>query len=297
MARERGIALISVIWILGIIAVLATMLATDSRNVIRSARGIMDLARARAIAEAGVSLALINILNGDPTSAWPTDGVAHRLSFDGAIVDVAIRDEGGKVDLNFASPELLHAMTAAAGIGGERAEAIVREILAWREPPVRRAPAIGGRTVTPFPGRTYGPQQAPFAAVDELRLLPAVTHDIYARLRPYATVYSETGTVNPRSAPPALLAELPGINRTNLAAFLAGRGRSSGQPAGPSPFLGNIQAFSSETPAVAYGIRCIVFLPSGPIFVRDVIVQLSQDDPAGYRIVSWQQGEDDGSGP
>lgn len=287
---ERGVALVAVLWVLAIVSVMALSLATDSRNALRAASGAVALARARAIAEAGVSMALLDVLRADPAAPWPADGRVHRLSFDGAVIDVAVRDEGGKVDLNNAAPPLLRAMLRAAGINGPRADDILAQIIDWRTP--RR-----GAALTPYPGRRYGPQHAPFADIDELRLLPAVRHDDYQRMRPFVTVWSRSSTINPRTAPLRLLAALPGIDADRLAAFASAREGDPLRTGGLSASLGAIQAYASDGASDAFTISATARLGDGTVFVREAAVTLAPDAPTVFTLESWRQGEDDGTGP
>ena len=74
-------------------------------------------------------------------------------------------------------------------------------------------------------GRDYGPKNARFETVDELRRVLGVTPDIYRPLAPLVTVHSGRRGINPVTAPHALLLALPPPWRHPPFAAHAGSGR------------------------------------------------------------------------
>lgn len=286
--REGGVALLVVLWILGLLAAIALILATDARTAVRTSQVAIALARARAAADAGVWLAVRDVAGGDPSPLWRTDGAPRTLRFAGFAVTVSVRDEGGKVDLNFAAPPMLRAALAASGVPAPRASALVREILDWRTPRAEGEALYAGAAGDTYPGRGYGPAHARFVAVGDLLLLPGVSPALFARLRRFVTVYSEDPLIDPRTAPPALLRALPGIDAGALAAYLGGRfGVGAAEP---SPVaLGAPEELSTQGGARAFTIRARAAGP-GAVFVRVAVVVLTPDGVLPYRIARWRPG-------
>ena len=77
--RERGIALISVLWILVVLALLAANMTQTSRASRQLARNLSSTAEARALADGGVYFAIAGLLEPDRQKLLATDGTVYRL--------------------------------------------------------------------------------------------------------------------------------------------------------------------------------------------------------------------------
>src|SRR5579864_8944428 len=104
--RQRGIALVLVLWVMALLAVMVVGFAGDARTELKLARNQAEAAQARAIADTGVSLALLNLLESTEETAWHLDGEAHSLAYGDGAIRVSVQDEGGKIDLNLAPTAL-----------------------------------------------------------------------------------------------------------------------------------------------------------------------------------------------
>src|SRR5262249_19767914 len=91
--RNRGFALLLVIWVLALLAVLAAAVAADSHSEALIARHRIDLAEARGIADAGIVLAVTGLFSPDPAARWPVDGTARCADYGGGTVAVRVIDE------------------------------------------------------------------------------------------------------------------------------------------------------------------------------------------------------------
>ena len=67
---NRGIALISVLWVTGLIAVMAASFASSTRTEGRLAHNREENSKAEALADAGVHRAVFGLLDFDPETAW-----------------------------------------------------------------------------------------------------------------------------------------------------------------------------------------------------------------------------------
>src|SRR5215469_18312357 len=128
--RQRGIALVLVLWVMALLAVMVVGFAGDARTELKLARNQADAAEARAIADTGVSLALLNVLASQPETTWRLDGETHDLVYGDGTIRVSVQDEGGKIDVNLAPPVLLVSLFRTLGIA--EAETLVGAILDWR---------------------------------------------------------------------------------------------------------------------------------------------------------------------
>lgn len=89
----------------------------------------------------------------------------------------------------------------------------------------------------PAPGVSAGgqPQRRLFQAVNELLLVPGISQDLFARIEPALTVYSQRPSFDPQLAPREALFALPGATRDQVAQALARRAQGTpGADAAPS---------------------------------------------------------------
>src|SRR5688572_27948565 len=101
--REKGMALLIVIWTVGILCLVGMMMTTTARTEINRVHNEAESAWAEAIADAGVFRAIAGMLETDATKRPRADGTIYRWSFDGADVLIAVQSETGKIDINAAS--------------------------------------------------------------------------------------------------------------------------------------------------------------------------------------------------
>ena len=125
---SRGLALISVLWITGLLAVMAASFASSTRTEARLARNQEENAKAEALADAGVHRAAFGLLDLDPETAWRAGGTAHGFALGEGEVQVQIEDEDGKIDLNGAPLELLVLITPSVIGSQEEARAATEEL-------------------------------------------------------------------------------------------------------------------------------------------------------------------------
>lgn len=188
--RDRGFALLIVLWSLVLIAFLTTQVASTGRTEVRTATNLRRAAVLQARADGGVYEAAFHLLDrGD--RHWDADGAWHPAAPGG--VALRITDEAEKVNLNSASPDLLRALLGAVGADVPRATALAEAITDWRDDPAQGRPMAA--RVAPYRAAGLGdtPPGSPFGSVSELRRVIGVTPALYAALAPHVTVFSTHG--------------------------------------------------------------------------------------------------------
>ncbi len=111
---RRGLALVVVLWVLVLLSLIAASFTRATRTEVNVTRNLVDNAKAEALAEAGVYLAILALLDPDPAQRPRPDGTPWKVAFGGAEITVSVQDEGGKIDLNHAPDELLRGLLLAA---------------------------------------------------------------------------------------------------------------------------------------------------------------------------------------
>ncbi|HEX9465533.1 MAG TPA: hypothetical protein VGB82_23265 [Alphaproteobacteria bacterium] len=116
---ERYLVLAVVVCVVALLATLALRLVNEVRSDMLAARGKIERARARTVADAGVSFAVLGMLYPARDGRWRADGTDQELSFDGASLRVRIEDEQAKLDLNVAPVILLSERQTVASDGAD----------------------------------------------------------------------------------------------------------------------------------------------------------------------------------
>jgi general secretion pathway protein K len=206
--RQRGIALVLVLWLLVLMTVIASSHARNTRVETSLAFNHVGSAQAHALAEAGINRAIMELFVTDTNTRWPLDGSAHQIRLDSGSVNVAIRDASGLLDLNKADTTQLEAILEAAGAGEGVRQRLVDAILDWRDKDSLRRLHGAEDNDYRHAGLDWGARDAPYTSVDELRYVLGMTNELFERLAPYLTVHSASPKVNLKYAPPWLFSAL-----------------------------------------------------------------------------------------
>ncbi len=288
--RDRGFALLLVIWVVALLAVLAASVAADSTREAVIARNRVEAAQARALADAGVALALAGLDEANPATRWPADGTPRLVSFGGGTIAIAIQDEGGKADLNLAPLDFIAGLLAELGVPPHLQTLITNGIAARRR---QFAASISETPSRYFFSRTiynFTPADEPFASRSELRLIPGVTRRLYLAIRPYVTIYSENATINPMTAPAAVLRGIPGVRPGSVTSFLTARQAGGTAVSTALPKLASAAAYLGTEEVRAVTVIARATTPSGASFTREAVVGLSPGLPLHpFSILRWRQ--------
>jgi general secretion pathway protein K len=265
-------ALVSVIWGVALLAIIAVSILWTGNTSAHLARNDFASARIDALAEAAVSRAALAILATRPEARWRVDGAPYDFSFDGAAVRLAIQDELGRIDLNRADGPVIAALLRSAGLDGEAAANLTDKILDWRDAsPLKRLNGAKERDYREA-GQNYRPRNGPFQSLDELKLVMGMTPELFGRIAPALTIWSGRPFVDPNVAPREVLRALPGMDDNKVAALLAAR---NGQ-------------FSLLPPqGRAFGVSLRIDRPEAAI-AREVVIRMTDDPARPLWILSWR---------
>ncbi len=298
--RERGFALLLVIWVVAILSVLAAGFAVATRSKSRLARNLLEAAEARALAEAGVARAGLALLETDPRRHWRGDGTPYELTLDGGTARIRIEDEAGKIDLNLAPPELLSGLCLELRIDGATCAALVDGVTERRravapapgQPLQLGAPrfqagqvfSVGTQSVTQL-------QTAAFGAVDELSQLPGITPETVERLRPFVTVFSQSPRIDPSVAPREVLLAIPGASPREVEQLLEARDALKLNPlVGTAlPTLSGVDNYVASGQLHITTILATGITERGASFTRRAIVALTGVANHPLQTLEWRQ--------
>jgi general secretion pathway protein K len=155
-------------------------------------RGRTDVAELGATADAAVNITILSML-GPRTSQPPVNGAPFTIAFEGRSIRVTVLDESGKIDLNMASVETLSRLLIDAGLDTGAAAGLAARIDAWR-----------GTRMVSNDSENVG-HRSLFQSIAELELVPGMSAEVYRRIAPLITVYSQTQGINPAFSSLAVL--------------------------------------------------------------------------------------------
>jgi general secretion pathway protein K len=258
---DTGFALIAVLWALTLLSLIAAALSWETRASALIARNVASHAAARAAADAGVQRVIFNLLAYSPTAKekFLADGTVYNWPFANHMVRISLQDELGKVNLNNAPEVILAALIAASGVDRGKAQSLADAIADFRD--LDNLKRVTGAEEADYraAGLGWGPKNAPFEQIEELRQVLGMNAEIYERVAPYLTLYSTTG-VNP---------DLAGERLTRIL-----------RRAGFKDFV--------DSQGIAYSIRAEAKSSDGAVFVRKAVVGLSLLKMPPVQILSWQ---------
>jgi len=276
---RRGVVLLTVLWTVALL----TTLAMAASLTFRGFASIMGIDRDRAQAD-GLMTAGLEVAGGLASGAGerPLRDLEYTLTLSTGTVRVRLDDEGGRIDIGKAPPELIAA--ALRAVGADNADAMARAVVAWRKPDgdaqKPQAPTSGpaARAKAPAPDSVL-------TDVAELVQVPGMRAQWVTALAPLVTVFGNE-TVNPLTAPPAVLAALPGVDPARLSAFLAARATAA-DPKQLVASLGGAHNFLAVKPPQAVAVRLAAALADGYTADARAVIVCLRNDRQPYRVLAW----------
>ncbi|WP_428390414.1 general secretion pathway protein GspK [Lichenicoccus sp.] len=201
--RDRGFALLIVLWTLSLLSLLISQLAGSGRQALRLAGNMRMHAALQAAADGAVQEAGFHVAAAG-VAHWAADGVAHGLSEDGARIGAQVTNEAGRVNPSIASLDLLAATVHQCGPDTPQSIAVASAIVAWRFP---SAQTSYGADAYVRAHRAYAPPGQPFESLDELSLVLGMTPALLGCLTPHLSLYA-TSDPDPDAADPFVLRAL-----------------------------------------------------------------------------------------
>jgi len=280
---ERGWALVSVLWVLSMLALLAAATQTLTITSATSERHALQRTRIDALLDGGVARAIVGITDRRIASRWPIDGEPRSFPFEGEVLRVSVQDEFGKIDLNAADGSLLRQLMVSAGLAPDDAAALVDKILDWRG--ASDLKRLNGATDADYAaaGLKYRPRHGPFQTVDELQLVLGMTTALFDKIRPALTVYSKHPAIDTNTAPKeALLAYYPN-QPDKVGALLKLRGHGS------EALNSNPGVLDATLPLSGRTFSISVTLSRAKLhFQRFVVVELTNNPARPYLVFCWR---------
>jgi general secretion pathway protein K len=274
---RNGIILVTVLWLVALLAILAVAASVT----FRSFSGVIAVERERLQAD-GLLTAGLEVAGGLVASAGqdvPLNDVQSTAKLATGLVQLRLNDEGGRIDIGQAPAELLTGLMRAAG--APNPDGLAKQIIDWRDDH-GAAPANGAAN-----GGDAKPAAAAFSDVRQLVQIPGMRPEWVAAAAPLATVFGNA-TINPLTAPPAVIAALPGMTEDRIASFLNARQINPTDAARLTALLASAQSFAAVKAPQAVSVRLAAVLDDGYSAKAEAVIVCLKGDREPYRVLAWK---------
>jgi len=216
--KQRGIALMLVLWIIVLLTIIAIALTTSQRTESTLAANQLASSKFRALSDAAINYAALHLMTSPPLendedteALWLPDAQPRILRFAGIELEITIVNEASLIDLNVADRALLAGLLNAVGIDAEEADPLLDAILDWRDEDDLHL--LNGAEDPDYEeaGLPHGAKDGPFDSVEELRQVLGFDQALFHALAPALTVSSGQSRVIAEHAPALVQAALEGI--------------------------------------------------------------------------------------
>jgi general secretion pathway protein K len=279
---RRGMVLVTVLWSIALLSALAMAASVTFRGFV----GVMAVERDRVQGDALLSAGLetaAGIVN-DPGDV-PLMNIETSVKLGTGMVRVRLDDEGGRIDVGKAPAIVLAALLRSVGANDAAANDVAQRVVDRRYPGNKAPPAaVPGATNSAI--KPPGADPHPFSDIRQLQLIPRMSPDWVRAIAPLVTVFGGEG-VNPLTAPPAVIAALPGVDKNQVSAFLATRHSFPADSDRLMQTVAAAQQYLAVKPQRVASVELVAALPTGyAAAARAVIVVLPQDSQP-YRVLAW----------
>ncbi|MGF6312193.1 general secretion pathway protein K [Bradyrhizobium sp. i1.8.4] len=286
---QRGMVLLAVLWAIALCAALAMATSTTFRSLAGIVRIDRDRAQADGLLTAGLEAAagIVAALRDAPLTER-----SITLTFATGSVQLTVSDESGRIDIGRAPVELLASLLRYVGADDDDAGILAQRIVALRDAAGQARPndAQTRPNDATKPSAAVKPDQpaapAPFTDIGQIADIPGMQPQWMAAMAPLITVYSGE-TVNPLTAPVAVLRALPSFDAERINAFLDMRSSPFVDPDRLTFLLGPAQKYLKVQQTHVVAVDLVAGTTDGYTAAAKAFIVLLPEDKQPYRVLAW----------
>lgn len=287
---QEGVALVIVLWILLLVTISTGAYTLMARMDQLEAHTVLSGTRARMAAESGLNLAVLGLRDPDELTRLVPDGRPYFYQVHDVSVEVQVTDERGKLDINSADEATLQQLFIGHGMSEEDASYLAASTMDWSDPDeIERA---SGAELDRYlsAGLEVGPGNRKFVMIDELLQVLGMPWDLYKKMEPGLTVFSEAALPDPAYAPLEALLALPDMTEEEALNFIAERQSEEGT-SGAGIELPNGQVAVARGRGLTYSVLAKATLPNGIWDQVEATIRLGgTEDGLPYTVLRWREG-------
>ncbi|MEN6331209.1 MAG: helix-hairpin-helix domain-containing protein [Smithella sp.] len=240
--KDKGIALIIVLWIMTLLIVITFAFSVTVRTEVFSTITFKEQLENKYLAEAGMNRAVLemfyrstyknNQINLEGVEVYSADGSFHHGQTGDGHYQFACMDETGKININMlsdATAAILNNLLINLGVEESQADVIVDSILDWKDgDDLHRLHGAEDDYYESLP-QPYKAKNANFDTLEELLLVKGVTRDILygtngkPGLIKYLTLYSSAVQININTASVDVLKAIPSMTDDMIKSIISYR--------------------------------------------------------------------------
>lgn len=282
-SSESGWALISVLYVVAMLALLA---AATEALLLTSAeldRRVWERTQADAVLNAAVTRAVLGITDKRQNQRWRVDGADETFTHDNIPVRVRVQDQLGLIDLNAADASMIKRLLQACGQNEDAAAELTDRILDWRSTTGLGRLKDSSDEAYAAAGLSYHPRHGPFQSVGELRLVLGMTAELFQQMEPAVTIYNGHPAFETSTAPEMALRALYLDQPEEVAKVLAMRNADSNGTVGSrSGILSPSISLAGRSFAVTISIQI-----NNRTYRRQTVIMLTEDPRRPFLTLTW----------
>lgn len=288
--KQRGIALVLVLWVLLLLTIITGSFALMSRMNRLEANALLSATQARLSAESAINLAVLALRDPIEENRMLADGRLYQQQLDGVLVEVRATDERGKLDINATDELTMASLFIGHGMEFDQAELLAAAVMDWRD--TDDLERVNGAEEDAYyaAGLEVGPGNRPFLMVEELLQVIGMDYDFYRKLEPGITVFSRSAQPDPAFAPVEALLALPDITYDEAVDFVQQRNAlQPGDELGVE--LPNGLVVMEQGRGVTYSIEARATMPNGVWEQLQATIRLGANARGvPFQVLRWREG-------
>ena len=288
--RQKGIALVIVLWILLLVTISTGAYTLMARMDQLEAHTVISSTRARMAAEAGINLAVLSLRDPDELTRMVPDGRPYEIQVQDVLVEIQVTDERGKVDINAVDETTLLQLFQGHGLEGDDAVYLAAAVMDWAD--VDEMERANGAELPAYSsaGLDVGPGNRPFLMIEEILQVLGMPWDLFKKIEPGLTVFSESGMPDPAYAPLEALLAIPDMTEEDALNFIEER-QSQDATTGVGTALPNGQVAIARGRGLTYSILAKATLPNGVWDQVEATIRLGGGSTGlPYKVLRWREG-------
>jgi general secretion pathway protein K len=287
---QRGVALLLVLWIMLLVTISTSAYTLMARMDSLEAHTILWSTHARLAAEAGLNMAVLSLRDPEEAERWFADGRLYEVEFEDALVELRITDERGKVNMNAVNETVLLQLFTAHGLAEDEAELLAAAVLDWVDADDMVRPSGAEEAEYIAAGYQVGPANRKFIMVEEVLQVLGMSWELYKKMEPGLTVWSDGSLPDPAYGPAEALMALPEMTEEDAQDFVQAR-HAQENPGEINLALPNGQVAVARGQGLTYSVVAKATLPNGVWDQVEATIRLGgNQDGYPFRIMSWREG-------
>lgn len=287
--RERGFAMIVVLWIVVALGLEIALLNSSIRSGFQLTSNEGAIIRGEALAQGAVEIAAARLSAKEQRDRWTADGLPRRFTLDGTTVSVRVSDENGKINVNKAEMPLLTGVFKSIAISTGEAEKLAARLLQWRDGAAADSAGFKRKTrPAQEANQRKGTEREFLDPNDAVRLL-ALSPEIAQRLVPFLTVHTREGKINPVTASDTVLRALPNVPPSVVEQLIQQRRRGLVTPEQTIELLAEAREYLTAERGPAVRLEIEIGADSQEAMGSATAVVLpALDAAAPFRMLAWR---------